>query len=80
MSIALVAMTVVALKVNVRRQTEQYLKEHWKSECSGITSIAMKIENELRNKLTKEQADNKFFMKRIIDQQIDIDTIRKTMN
>jgi hypothetical protein len=79
LSIALVVMTVIALRVNVRRQTEQYLKEHWKAEYSGITSVAMKIETELRDKLEKEQKENKFLMRRIVDQQNDMAILRKTM-
>lgn len=53
LSIALVVMTVVALKVNARRKTEKYLKEHWRTELSEMTSIAMKSETELRDKLEK---------------------------
>ena len=79
LSIALVVMTVVALKVNARRKTEQYLKEHWRAECSGITSVAMKTETELRDKLKKEQAENKYLMRRIVDQQNDMAILRKTM-
>lgn len=51
LSIALVVMTVVALRVNARRKTEKHLKEYWLKDYSEVTSLAMKLETELRDQI-----------------------------
>ena len=55
-------------------QFKQYQKKAMKLIKDGLA-----LQEKMRIELEKEKADNKFYMKRIFDQQKDIDILRKTM-
>lgn len=80
LGILLVAVSAYAIiKVKSVKKEMNYWQDYWRKSYTSFEQESLKREDELRTKLEKEQKDNKFLMRRIVDQQNDMAILRKTM-